>query len=319
MTEYIKECKKKIERIKINAVVICKKKKINFFKCLFAALATAWSAFCATESIYDYLWKYLSIDSYIKIESIEWSGFLRCSLIVIAACAIACFRHLYEPFSVEFPIVNGKTMVRIEFGDIFQKKNAVAIGVNNFFDSCVKHDVIKPPTLHWQLITNILKGDASIFDKAVDPIRKQGVWTPGRLDTSDKDLKNKKHKCEIGATAILNYEDVKYACTVISEMPDDSFVAESSNSKIIEATREMLNAVRGICGDKEIAIPVWGTGLSRCVLNEKQMIELLLATILEVSSEKKVSEEITIVVYKDKYGEIDLESLKNKWSEHGVS
>ena len=67
MTEYIKECKKKIERIKINAVVICKKKKINFFKCLFAALATAWSAFCATESIYDYLWKYLSIDSYIKI------------------------------------------------------------------------------------------------------------------------------------------------------------------------------------------------------------------------------------------------------------
>ena len=91
MTEYIKECKKKIERIKINVAIICKKKKINFFKCLFAALATAWSAFCATESIYDYLWKYLSIDSYIKIESIEWSGFLRCSLIVIAACAIIYF------------------------------------------------------------------------------------------------------------------------------------------------------------------------------------------------------------------------------------
>jgi len=313
MIEFLKECGRKIERIKINIVAICKKKKIAYFKCLFATLATAWSAFCATESIYDYLWKYISEDSYIKIESIEWSGFLYCALIVFAACVVACFRYLYEPFSVEFPIANGKTEVKIEYGDLFQKKNVVAIGVNNFFDSCVKHDVIKSPTLHWQFITKILKNDASLFDEAVDSVRKKGAWTPGRIDTRDKDLKDKKHRCEIGSTAFVEYEGVKYACTVISEMPNDSFVAESSNSKIMEATKKMLNAARGVCGDEEIALPVWGTGLSRCVLNEKQMIELLLATILEVSNEQRVSKKITIVIYKNKYGEIDLTSLKEKW------
>lgn len=309
----------RIEQLKTNLSIFCKKKYLTFGKYFSATLATEWTIFNATESGIDFALKSFWEDQFIKINATEWPGFWICSIIVIIASVTACFFHLYEPFFVEFPIANGKTSIKIEFGDIFEKKNIVAIGVNNFFDSCTDYGIIKEPSLHWQLITKILNGNAKIFDDAVEIVRKQGVWTPGRIDTPNKDLRDKKHRCDIGSTAILDYKGVKYACTVISEMPNDSFVAESSNEKIMKATKQMLNEVRGICGDEEIAIPVWGTGLSRCILKEKQMIELLLATILETSSEQRVSKKITIVLYKNMYGEVDLTALKEKWGNYGLS
>lgn len=312
------EFKKKIEIIKQNLKIIKKRKLTSFFKLYSSSLAGEWTLFCALDFLSDVLLKFFFKDYFLKISTTDSVFFLWCLIIVVVMSLIGCIAYLYEPWFVEFTILNKKTTLRIEFGNIWEKK-IIAVGVNNFFDTCLKYGVINPSSLHGQLIRDILNGDCSKFDNAVSQLREKPTIVPNRKDTLDKDLENKKNKYDIGTTAILRHNDKTYACTVISEMPYNSFSAESSSEKIFIATKKMLNEVRGICGNEEIALPIWGTGLARCCLDEKQMIEVLLAAIMETSNNLIVSKKITIVIYKPLYGTINLEELKKKWGENGVS
>jgi hypothetical protein len=312
------EFKKKIEIIKQNLKIIKKRKLTSFFKLYSSSLAGEWTLFCALDPLSDVLLKFFFKDYFLKISTTDSVFFLWCLIIVVVMSLIGCIAYLYEPWFVEFTILNKKTTLRIEFGNIWEK-NIIAIGVNNFFDTCLKYDVIKPSSLHGQLIQNVLGGDCSDFDNAISQLRVKPTPVPNRKDTPDNDLQNKKNKYDIGTTAIFKHDEKTYACTVISEMPYNSFSAESSSEKIFIATKKMLNEVRGICGNEEIALPIWGTGLARCCLDEKQMIEVLLAAIMETSNDLIVSKKITIVIYKPLYGTINLEELKKKWGENGVS
>ena len=68
-----------------------------------------------------------------------------------------------------------------------------------------------------------------------------------------------------------------------------------------------------MCAGAALNIPLLGSGLSRTGIKLNILVDLIMMVIFEESKKAKVTEEIRIILPKNKTKEIDLNTLQKDW------
>ncbi len=213
---------------------------------------------------------------------------------------------IYPKTSVSIPLKNTNTIISLKFGDLFNENGVIAIPVNEYFDSSLGK-LVSENSLHGYLIKNILGGERSIFDNAVN----KSLAGVSFIETSREQGKCKKY--HIGTTACLEFGNKKYLLFALSKT-NDKYEAYTTPSLLLGSLFGLLNAARTECNGQSLNIPLIGTGLSRSGIPPKQLVELILISILQATKQGEVTKTINIVLHDSFFDELDLVAIKQNWT-----
>ena len=218
---------------------------------------------------------------------------------------IISFVRIYPKLEVSIPLKNTNTTVKIKFGDLFRQNGVIAIPVNEYFDSEIGKPVSER-SLHGFFITKILGGKHEIFDGAVNKhlIDIEFIENKRQL--------GKSKKYPIGTVVPLEFSDKKYLLFALSKT-NDKFEAYTTPSLLLESLAGLFNVARAECNGKELNIPLIGTGLSRSGIPPKQIVELILISILQATKQGEVTKTINIVLHDSFFDELDLTKIQENW------
>lgn len=198
--------------------------------------------------------------------------------------------------------------IDIFFGDIFKQKGYKAIGVNEFFDSAVDDEHISMDSLHGQMIKRYWNKNVSDWDKQI---------LNGLKDVSFEELnrkspgKNSKYK--IGTTVKTINGENKFLCVALSRTNVDNFQASATSDELRIALTGLLKKARQLCSGDILNIPLLGSGLSRTSIKSNIIVDLILLSIFEESKIEKITNNIRIVLPKEKKNKIDLMNILEDW------
>lgn len=223
---------------------------------------------------------------------------------VILSIIIAIVR-VYPKITVSIPLKNTNTIINLKFGDLFSEDGVIAIPVNEYFDSEIGKPVSEY-TLHGYLITKVLGGKRKIFDDAVEVSLSNTIFVENKRDIG------KSKQYPIGTTASLEFGNKKYLLFALSKT-NNKHEAYTTPSLLLESLFGLLNTARTECNGRNLNIPLIGTGLSRSGIPPKQLIELILISILQATKEGEVTKIINIVLHDSFFDELDLARIKENW------
>ncbi len=166
---------------------------------------------------------------------------------------------------------------------------------------------VSEKSLHGFFITTILGGKKEIFDNAAN-----NHLTKKELIENKREL-GKSKKYPIGTVVPLDFADKKYLLFALSKT-NDKYEAYTTPSLLLDSLSGLLDAARAECNGKVLNIPLVGTGLSRSGIPPKQIIELILISILQATKQGEITKIINIVLHDSFFDEIDLARIKENWT-----
>lgn len=255
---------------------------------------------------YSVLWTVIeSVTSILKIE-IKGAPYY---LVLVLLSLLYGIRKIYQPRNIEFKIPSSDTKIKIFYGDIFEQNGMIAIPVNEYFDSEIGKPVSEH-SLHGIVISKFLGGFSISFDQAI----KEDLLNESYEDVHEKiDGKNKKY--QIGTTALINAGNKKFLLFALSHTGSADCKAYADISVLTKSLGGLLSKARNILGGNPINIPLIGSGLSGIGLPATQLLQLIILVLIEETKKREISKEIRIVLHESRFEEVDLELIKNQWSD----
>ena len=200
------------------------------------------------------------------------------------------------------------TTINIKFGDLFSENGWKAIGVNDFFDSIVDEDLVSSKSLHGQTIETYWYNRRNDWQNQIDSSLKD---ISSRTESRPKgNLK----RYPIGTTGYAKTGNNQFLFVALGRTDAANNVTTANAETLIRAVRGMLEKARAICSYQPLSIPLMGSGLARVGIKNSVLLDLIIAAVLEETREAKVTGEITIVLPKDKEGQINLKNHSRNWS-----
>lgn len=200
------------------------------------------------------------------------------------------------------------TRIIIQFGDLFEQDGWKAVPVNEFFDSLVDDKHVSSESLHGIFLQKLWGGNIADWDKQIDNSLSDNDFIE-QIDR--KSGKTKRFK--IGTTAIAEKDGNKFLCVALTKTNIGSLQADATSIDLIQSLNGLLIKSREVCAGASLNIPLLGSGLSRTGIKLNILVDLILMVIFEESKKAKVTEEIRIILPKDKTKEIDLNTLQKDW------
>lgn len=201
---------------------------------------------------------------------------------------------------------NTNTIINLRFGDLFNQSGAIAIAVNEYFDSEIGKPVSEK-SVHGFFIKNILGGKREIFD---DAITKSLLKVPFIENTREL---GKSKKYPIGTTACLEFGEKKFLMFAMSKT-NENYEAYTNPSLLLEGLEGLLNKARSECNGHDLNLPLIGTGLSKSGIPPKYIIELILISILKSTKQNEITKNINIIIEESRFDQIDLNEIKRRWN-----
>lgn len=177
--------------------------------------------------------------------------------ILLIFIIISIFLHRREK-RIQHTFRNTDIELTVEFcNDIFEENGALIIAAIDTFDTSISNELVNPNTLHGQMIEKYYSGQLNLLDNEI----KQCLLLNGNIPyETDKNLKGKKERYQIGTTVMLRPMDKLIYHTVLTKM---------TSTKSAELKEEFVDTFliniwdfiqkHGIYND-ELVIPVIGTG-----------------------------------------------------------
>lgn len=201
------------------------------------------------------------------------------------------------------------TKINLEFGDILSKKGWKVVSVNDCFDNKVDDKVISSNSLHGQMIKRFWPGDTEDWYNQI----LQTANDKPTENTINREL-GKNKRFPIGTVGVARKGDDKFLCVALSRTNPTTHLVEADSYDLHESIRMVLSKAREVANGEKIYIPVMGSGLSRTGVKFNALIHTLLVAIFEESKKQKITNEISIIISKEKKDEINLINLLNDWS-----
>lgn len=228
-------------------------------------------------------------------------------IITLTACVIVGFFRTWKPSKVCFKIHNTDTDIEIVFGDLFEQVGLRVIPVNEFFDSEIGTPV-SAKTLHGIFIqryfgVNSVTFDAKISDglhyitPATEPVKNQG----------------KNQRYPIGTTVALTINNDQYLAFALSKTDPATCKAFCDVATMWIALEGLWNKARIESGGDAINVPLVGSGQSGVSLPAKDLLDLIILSIIKTSQKNRIAQKIRIVLQYDRFAELDLRSVKQHW------
>jgi hypothetical protein len=214
------------------------------------------------------------------------------------------FWKIRKVSKIDFNIPHTNTTIEVLFGDLFKQEGWRAIQVSDFFDSEIG-ELVSNKTLHGILIEKHLNGKH--FDSIVD-----NQLVSIQAETISEKIRGKQKRYPIGTTVTME-TDGKYLLFVLSEIDPKTYKAHCDVAKMWLALEGLLKQGRIKSGGYPINIPLIGSGQSGVGLPNKDLLNLLILSIVTETKKERIADKIRIVLKKDLYEELNLNDLKQYW------
>ncbi len=228
-------------------------------------------------------------------------------LLVVVAIGIAYSAcRIRRPSSVTFSISHTNTKILIKFGDLFCEDGVRCIAVNEFFDSELGLPVSKD-SLHGIFLSRCFGGHPDSFDKIVSD------ELVGVSSKTVNKQQGKTAKYPIGTTANVAINSDRYLCFALCRTNITTLKAEADVPMLWQALEGLYGKARDSLGGASLVLPLVGSGLSGIGLPARDLLNLIVLSIIAESKKNKITTLIKIVLASDRFDEVDLAEVKQYW------
>lgn len=200
------------------------------------------------------------------------------------------------------------TKIIVKFGDIFEEEGWKAIAVNDFFDSVVDDNLVSARSLHGMMLNRYWAGTIPDWDRQV---AEQLSNANGITETRNV---GKQDRYGIGTTAAIRNDRNRFLCVALTHTDTATHEVKANSSDLLQAIHGLLLKARSVCSGDPISIPLLGSGLARIGIKSNILVDLILTAIFEETKANKVTDEIRIVLPKQRASEINLATIKQDWN-----
>ncbi len=214
--------------------------------------------------------------------------------------------NMRKPSRVEIEIANSNTVIEVVFGDLFQQEGIRAIAVNEFFDSQLGKPV-SAKSLHGIFLARCFGGHPQPFDDQVNTqLNDVGSETVTRSE-------GKSQRYPIGTTALIMANSDKYLAFASAKTDIATCKANADVAVMWVALNEFWKRARIESGGDPINVPLVGSGLSGVGLPTRDLLNVIVLSVITATKVERVTERIRIVLSRDRFDEIDLREAKKYW------
>jgi hypothetical protein len=235
---------------------------------------------------------------------ISEGGPLLCVVVVIGL-AYSAFK-IRRPLSILFNIIHTNTKLEIKFSDIFEEDGIRVIAVNEFFDSEIGLPVSER-SLHGIFISKCFGGHPEAFDNVIsDELSQIPCETIKRSQGKDR-------KYPIGTTALIPVNTDRYICFALCRTDVGTCKAEADVPTLWRALEGLYSKARNCLGGAPLILPLVGSGLSGIGLPVRDLLDLIVLSVITESKKNQVTTLIKIILTPDRFEEIDLGEINRYW------
>ena len=201
--------------------------------------------------------------------------------------------------------------VEVKAGDIFTQPGLKAIAFNEYFDTQVDDKIISKNSLNGIFIESHSNIEKPELDKLIDeyPFDDDDIIEDG----IERSGKSKKYK--LGTVCILN----DYLMVAFSKF-DNKNKAVLTMPEYLEFLINFWDNVNRVYSQKDVSVPIFGTGITRIKehknISDENLLKIMLWTFRISEMRFKYPAKLTIVIHKDKIDSINLFDIKT--AENGI-
>jgi len=230
-----------------------------------------------------------------------------CFFVIIVAVSVIWGRaRTWKPSKIDFKISCTDTTIEILFSNLFEQDGLRVIPVNEFFDSEIGTPV-SSKSLHGIFIEKHLNGKN--FDEIVAPALAHIV-----SNTEDDKTEGKNKHYPIGTTVKIT-TDTDYLLFALAKTDPKTCKAFCDVATMWTALEGLLQKARVESGGNPINIPLVGSGQSGVGLPARDLLDLIVLSVVRTTQKEKISPKIRIILQNDRFEELDLRSIKKHWKE----
>lgn len=250
------------------------------------------------------------IEYYIKFNDSRTLTFLYGN-IAISVLAGAWCSYKHKKVTIYLPLTNTKLILM--FGDLFKLSGVKAIPANVFFDTELGRHVSEA-SVHGIFIDKAIHKDgnylyAQIEEKLIGIPYKNIDRQTGRTK-----------KFPTGTCAPIKGKDGNdYLLLALADTDIATCMASCDVGKMWTALTGLLEKAREEVNGRNLCLPLIGSGLAKVGLPNRELLQLIVLSIVCETKIRRITDTITIVLHKRLYGEIDIDYILKYWRHyHGV-
>ena len=227
-------------------------------------------------------------------------------IVVVVIGAIYAAVTIWRPSKIKIPIHHTNTQLEIKFGDLFKEDGYRVIGVSEFFESEIGIPV-SAKSLHGVFLTKCFKDRIQTFDKVINNelknVSSEIVSKP----------QGKTRRYPIGTTATVPIDNDHYLCFALTKTEIVSCKVNSDVPILWEALSGLWHNARISLGGSALVLPLVGSGLSGIGLPSKDLLNLIILSVITETKHKQITTCVRIILTVDLYDEVDLREVQRHW------
>lgn len=269
-----------------------------------------WKYFLLSKEAYKTFFAVLGA-AWLVIRSAQYTGLIDFegqTYIFYTVSTIALIASIYanRPISRIGLKVPGKDLsIEVKVGDIFKLKGGKFISSNTTFDTDISQGIISKKSLQGQFTQKFFHDNLNGLDKAIENS------IGGKIHTISTKTFGKLKRYEIGTVAKLELSDERFYFVAMSDLTDEGN-AITSKENIEKSLKCFWEYVKFSGEMEDIVVPLVGTGRGRINIRRKQVINMIIESFLNASSETLISNHLMIVISPDDYIKYSLKLLDIK-------
>lgn len=226
--------------------------------------------------------------------------------VVISISVFYGLTKVWKPSRIELQIANCNTIIEITFGDLFTQNGIRVIAVSEFFDSKLGVPV-SGKSLHGLFLQKCFGGHSESFDKQLEEqLKTTECYAVDKIDG--------KSKCyPIGTTALITVNQDRYIAFALTKADPKTCKVSADIAVMWKALDALWQRARIESNGDPVNLPLIGSGLAGLGLPTRDLLDLLILSAITATKVKEVTRTIRIVLHQDRFGDLDLNDVKEHW------
>lgn len=210
---------------------------------------------------------------------------------------------IFPKFKISRYLPEPDATIVVKVGDLFKENTNLVIGMSDVFDT-EKGNIIKSNSIQGQFLAKVYGDDRTRLDTDLSSALASSTSARDSQKTQGKNM-----RYPIGTVATLSVGTKKYFCSAYSFMAND-LKAQSDISKLTTSLEALWEEIR-LKGQREkVSMAVLGSDLARIgEATHSNLIKLIVSSFILASRKKKITQELTIVIYPDNLEKVNMLDL----------
>jgi len=202
--------------------------------------------------------------------------------------------------------IDGST-VTVKSGDIFNEPGLKAIAFNEYFDTHVDEKLISSRSLNGIFINKFFPKSVDSLDSYINEYEFENGEVLGENSTRKT---GKKLKYALGTICVYD----EYILTAFSKF-DESNKAMLTMPEYLEFLIKFWDKVNKVYAQRDVAVPIFGSGITRFKehknICDEELLKIMLWTFRISEMRFKYPAKLTIIVHTDKINLVNLFEIKS--------